>query len=59
MVQAEEPEIISEADSDWFTVEQIVSQTDLDWLADTGNLDKIDDEARHELERLHENGRIV
>ncbi len=53
-VEAEEPEIISEADSDWFTVEEIVSQTDLDWLADTGNLDKIDDEARHELERLHE-----
>ena len=48
----ETPEVISEADSDWFTVDEIVSQTDLDWLADTGNLDKIDDEARHELEQL-------
>jgi hypothetical protein len=33
-------------------VDEIVSQTDLDWLADTGNLDKMDDEARHELEQI-------
>lgn len=53
-VEAEEPEVISEADSDWFTVDEIVSQTDLDWLADTGNLEKIDNEARHELAQMDE-----
>ncbi|MCB8976829.1 MAG: zinc ribbon domain-containing protein [Ardenticatenaceae bacterium] len=53
-VAAEEPEVISEADSDWFTVDEIVSQTDLDWLADTGNLEKAGDEARHELEQMDE-----
>ncbi|MBK8903695.1 MAG: zinc ribbon domain-containing protein [Anaerolineaceae bacterium] len=52
--EAEEPEVISEADSDWFTVDEIVSQTDLDWLADTGNLEKVGDEARQELEMLDE-----
>lgn len=52
--EAAEPEVISEADSDWFTVDEIVSQTDLDWLADTGNLEKVGDEARHELEQLDE-----
>lgn len=36
-----EPEIVSEPTSDWFTADQIVAETDLDWLEETGNLEKL------------------
>lgn len=42
----EMPEVVSEPGSDWFTVDQIVAETDLDWLEETGNLETVaDDEA--------------
>lgn len=44
-VAEDEPEVVSEPGSDWFTVDQIVAETDLDWLEETGNLDKVADEA--------------
>ena len=42
---ADEPDVISEAGSDWFTAEQIVAETDLDWLEETGNLETVADDA--------------
>ncbi|MEZ4592158.1 MAG: zinc ribbon domain-containing protein [Chloroflexota bacterium] len=41
----EEPEVVSEPGSDWFTVDQIVAETDLDWLEETGNLETVADDA--------------
>ncbi|GJM40434.1 MAG: hypothetical protein DHS20C20_07160 [Ardenticatenaceae bacterium] len=35
------PEVVSEPGSDWFTADQIVAETDLDWLEETGNLEKM------------------
>ena len=40
-----EPDIVSEPGSDWFTVDQIVAETELDWLEETGNLGNLPDEA--------------
>lgn len=34
-----EPEIASEPGGDWLTADQIVAETELDWLEDTGNLE--------------------
>ncbi|VAW31221.1 hypothetical protein MNBD_CHLOROFLEXI01-4915, partial [hydrothermal vent metagenome] len=39
--QLEELDVASEADSDWFTADQIVAETDLDWLTETDNLDPV------------------
>lgn len=39
----EESDVVSEASSDWFTAEQIVAETDLDWLSDTGSLETMAD----------------
>lgn len=43
-VDADEPEVVSEAGSDWFTADQIVAETDLGWLEETGSLDSVADE---------------
>jgi hypothetical protein len=39
-----EPDVVSEPGSDWFTADQIVAETDLDWLEETGNLENVADE---------------
>ncbi len=44
-----EPEVVSEAGSDWFTADQIVTETDLDWLSETGNLETVADDALSDL----------
>lgn len=43
------PDVVSEPGSDWFTVDQIVAETELDWLEETGNLGNLPDEAGAEV----------
>ncbi|MCP4416595.1 MAG: hypothetical protein GY805_08230 [Chloroflexi bacterium] len=40
----EDIDVISEAGSDWFTAEQIVAETDLDWLTETDSLEPAADD---------------
>ena len=41
LAATDEPSVVEEAGSDWFTADQVVAETDLDWLADTGRLDTV------------------
>lgn len=43
----EDTELVSEAGGDWFAAEQIVGETDLDWLSETG-----DPETRADIDSL-------
>ncbi len=43
LTEDELSEVVSEPSSDWFTADQIVAETDLDWLEETGNLEKMAD----------------
>ncbi len=40
-----EPNVVEEPDSDWFTADQLVAETDLAWLEETGDLESLADEA--------------
>ena len=44
-----EPEVVSEPGSDWFTADQLVAETDLDWLSETGNLETVADNLPSDL----------